>query len=451
MKKHTSTKAPYSRTRNRNWLVPISGAAYMYSEANGVRTVVADYPRFYLHENKVELFDWVTPGYEKLVANGKIINNPMHSECWSYTDGIGGFTGHYTSGDTYAHWSETKTGTFYFGVPTPATHGINIANLQQYVQTKCLASAQTSSLQGLVAIGEGHKTLQMIMHPLSAFASLIQHVAQLRAGRKNIAISSRGRTLTINGRVFKNPNWRYNGPGRLVRPPATNIVIPAGKAISGAVLANNLGLRPLMMDLEAFLKDIPNAHQNARNTFRSKLSDSWSTTVITDRSIAGIAFKIRTTTEVKATVKAMCMTRDKFDILQDFGMSVYDVPSAMWEFIPYSFLVDYVVNVADLLAAQRALQTQDILCASVSTTIDTVVTESVLSAILPAPYILDTGVSGSSQLTCTAKTRTVGFDNVGFAYRPVSQVARPTVIQNTLSLIVQALTSIGGKRARTFY
>lgn len=442
---------PYHRTRNRNWLTSITGRAFMYSVKNGVMTVVADFPRFYLHSNKVVITDMVTPGYETIVARGGIVNTPMNSESWSYTDGCGGFSGHYVDGQTTAHWTEDKTGTFYFGVPNPAPHGINLPNLRAYVQTQCLASARTSSLQGFVALAEGKKTLSMLMHPLSAAASVLQYIAQVRAGGKNLVISSIGRTLIINGKRFQNPNWRYNGPGRLVKPPKTSIVIPAGKAISGAVLANNLGLRPLMMDIEAFLKGIPNSHQNDRATYRSKLSDSWKTTDVWNVSVAGITFKLEQTTEVKATVRAMVMVRDKFNVLQDFGMSVCDLPSTFWELVPYSFLFDYFVNIGDLLAAQRAMATQDILCTSVSTTLDTVVTRKVLETKLPVPYILDSGVSGESRLTCTAKSREVGFSDVGIAYRPVLQIARPTVLQNTLSLIVQSLAAIGGKRPRTFF
>jgi hypothetical protein len=154
---------------------------------------------------------------------------------------------------------------------------------------------------------------------------------------------------------------------------------------------------------------------------------------------------------VKAKVRAMMMVRDKFDVLQDFGMSVHDLPLSFWEIVPFSFLYDYFVNIGDLLAAQRAIETQDVLCASVTTTIDTVVTQTVLETVLPLPYMLDSGVTGSSRYTHTAKVRDIGFNHVGFAYRPVSQVLRPTVVQNTLSLIVQSLAAIGGKRPKTFY
>lgn len=288
----------------------------------------------------------------------------------------------------------------------------------------------------------------MLLNPLSAFSSVIQHVAQLRAGRKNLVISSIGRTLTINGKKFLNPNWRYKGPGKLVRPPKTNIVIPFGKAISGAVLANNLGLRPLLMDLEAFLKQVPNSHEKERRTHRATASDVSSSSQSTAKTVSTVKFTYTDTTTVTTTVRATCLVEDKFNVLEDLGMSVYDIPGAAWELIPYSFLVDYLVNIGALLDAGRARLTQKFLAECLVTTVETVTTRTMSGFSLPSPWVLDYPAVGSATLTTIWKHRELGL-NAGFAYRPVSQILKPSRIQNILSLIVQNLAGLNPGRKRT--
>lgn len=445
-------RSPYSRSRSLGGFVTLVGRALQYSDGPSGHSVAVDLKRLLLVPTPWTIDDVVTPGYEQLIAEGKIINNPLRTVKTTYVDGVSGFTGTYTSGSTTYTWIEEKYGPVRFGPPRVLPHGINVANLRTYVETQCLASATTSSLQGLVAIAEGKKTLQMLVSPLSSISSLLTYLVKLRQGRKNIAILSRGRTLIINGRTFRNPNFYYRGPGKLVKVPSGTVVVPAGTAISGAILANNLGLRPLMMDLEAFLKDIPQAHQEDRKSFRKKLSDTWKNVTYDTYVSSGCSFPVKITTDVEVLVRSVVMVKDKIDILQDFGMSVFDIPSAAWELIPYSFILDYFINLGDVLGAQRALSTQDILACSTTTRTTTTVTREWLAGTLALPYKMVSNVHGTDVWSSVEKDRRTYFEQ-GLAYRPISTVFRPTVVQNLLSLIVQNLAKLNpGKRSRSpFY
>lgn len=449
---HRKERAPYSRTRNLNGFTTVVGRAQQFSDGSMGHKIYADFQRIKLVPTKHETTDIVTPGYERKIAAGKIINNPYSTVKTAYADGSSGFVGSYTSGSNVYTWSEDRVGCLYFGIPSAEPHSINVRNLQTYTETACLASATTSSLQGLVALGEGKKTLAMLANPLRSLSQLTSYLGRLRAGNKNIAIASRGRTLIINGRSFRNPNFYYRGPGKLVKVPTGTVVVPAGTAISGSILANNLGLRPLMMDIEAVLKDIPQAHQQDRVSYRKKLGDESTKSVTKTYSSSGVVFQALETTETKVLVKSSVLVQDRFDIPLDFGVSLYDIPSAAWELIPYSFVLDYFINIGDVLGASRAELTQKILAYSTVTETSIKVTRQWLGCTLPLPYIASKQVQGTEVYTSDTKVRRTYFER-GLAYRPISRVFRPTVVQNLLSLIVQQLAGLNaGKKLRTpFY
>jgi hypothetical protein len=305
---------------------------------------------------------------------------------------------------------------------------------------------------GIVALAESNKTLRMVLAPLQTIGPALAYIRQLRKGNVNVTIArSQGRKLLINGRDFGTPKYWHKGPGRLIKPPTGNFVIPAGDTVSSSVLAYNLGVKPLMMDLEAFLKDIPNAHKEERQTYRggSQATSKQSTQNVFGTDYFSVSGTTKTETEVK--IRCTALVSDRFDVLSDFGMSVHDVPEAAWELIPFSFVLDYFVNVGNVLGAARALRQENILSFSTVVKITDKTTREYSGFALKPNQPFNQIVrplTGSETLTSITKTRSVGIPNPQFAYNP--SPIRPVVVQNILSLFVQELKRHTGAR-RTFY
>lgn len=454
VKKKFVVKPDKHRFRTRNYVQTFVGRYRnkLFNMATGVVVYDYDVPRTVLVTQKDEMTDWTTPGFERIVSLGGISAHPMSKVSRLYSAVDAGFALRITSGGSQQDYSEDAFFPHFSGVLSHVPHGINIQNITNLAQTKCLSNIKTSSFMGIVAVAEFSKTMRMILSPLSAVGPLLAYLTQLRQSNVNIAIQNRGRTLIVNGRKFTRPGYKgYKGPGRLVKPPSGSIIVPAGASISGAVLANNLGLRPLMMDLNALLKDIPNSHSSERLTFRSNIADS--STKVSTGVISGPwgAVNTTTTTDTKVSVRCTALVEDRFSVPADFGVSLDDIPEAAWELIPYSFVVDYFVNVGDVLAAARALRQFKILCFSTVTTIESNTKRVVTGHVPNSPYVAIRTQSGGDQLVGVEKSRSIGVPNPSFAYSPLSQSMRPTVVQNLLSLIVQQLVGLNSGKARTFY
>lgn len=453
-KKPFAVRPDRTRFRTRSYVQPFIGRYRnkLFNTSTGVVTYDYDTPRTFLVSQKEEMVDSISPGYERIVSLGGICAHPMSMVKQQYSAADSGFALRITSGTSQQDYSEDAFFPHLSGKLNHVPHGINVENLINLAQTKCLSNVRTSSFMGIVAAAELSKTMRMIISPLSAVAPLLSYVSQLRRGNVNLAIQNRGRTLTVNGRKFTRPGYQgYKGPGRLIKPPSGNIVVPSGSAISGAVLANNLGLRPLMMDLNALLKEIPKAHTSERLTFRAKVADKSTKSATSTGGGPWGVVTTTSTTETEVSVRCTALVEDKFSPAADFGVSLDDIPEAAWELIPYSFVVDYFVNVGDVLGAARALRQYNFLCFStvVTTGLDT---KRIVTGHVPtAPYVAIRSLSGGDQLTGTEKTRTIGVPTPTFAYSPLSQSMRPTVVQNLLSLTVQQLTGLNSGRKRTFY
>lgn len=396
--------------------------------------------------------DIVTPRFAQRVANGDIILNPMTMSDIEL-DASGGSWGMQSSNaqDKYSFTGNYLTAVF--GPPQILSCTLPVSQMITYCQTKALASVRPTDFQGLVAAAEFRKTLRMLANPVSSLASLVDYVSRLRKGRKNLHIDViNGELRRINGRTFRVRWSKAPAGGRFNTVPKSSIVVPFGDAISGSVLAHNLGLKPLLSDIEQIFKEIPQAHQLARGTFRCSSSEDQ--TLSASGSIAESVFTHNgtLTTTHKVKVRTTIIAADTFNVLQDFGLSFADVPEALWEVIPYSFLVDYVINVGDVLSAIRAQSTQNVLGSATVVSIESesnrVITGTTSSS---AGWVVTSGMLGTQRYKVTTKNRSIGLDRVGLAILPRSKIVTPSHIQNVLSLTVQQLIGLNSKKPKTFY
>lgn len=388
--------------------------------------------------------DWVTPGFAVKRDRGEIVNNPMSSAETSYEVGSSGFEARFLEGATAGILRQG--GPFFvkeIGPPVATPMGIDVQNLVNYARTNALSKCRSSGFKGLVAIAELGKTMRMLTHPLEAIHSLIDVIYQARQHGENLRVEKRnGEVRSINGRKVYRRKSTHRGPGRVVGKPES-LLIPISEAISGSVLMYNLGLRPLLMDLQAVLRDIPQAHQQERLSFRSDASESY--TDVTTSTVAPSLFQptFRTETTHKVKVRAVVMVEDTFSVPIDFGVSLMDIPSAVWEVVPFSFVLDYVTNVGDVLDAWRAIATQKILAASTTITVESHAVRQVVGLeSTDTRWTISAPPSGTDVTHLITKVREVGIDSPKLAILPGAKMVTPSHVQNILSLTVQKLTGI---------
>lgn len=448
---------PPPRPRTRALLVGnrvLSGGSYQWLTSQGNQPATPVDPLVVATTKRTD--DIVTPGYKQLVANGHLVNNPYSSVSRKIT---GGDTGDYTIEWNGPVNQATLVNTGYgfrdacgymtdgFTPPLP-----NYYNLVRYTQTKALSGVEAASLQTGVAVGEFAETMRMLVSPLRGLTNWLvradrQYKRDLKAyGRKALETKSKVRTDRYRMKLL-----RANAKG-LDKETRSLLerYISGGNNAADVVLSYNLGWKPFLSDIDTLLHKIPSLQVVERRWSRATRDQDFDTSDSYSNSMSTALAKIDTNTKTSVKVRAGVLYADRFEVSHHFGTRLADVPETVWELIPFSFLVDYVVNVGDYLGALRAraysniqlfYTTEEIECthtrewAGITDTIYhpwTACTGSVKSWTAGAPEVL----------IFKAKSRRPdpfgpSLERVVFSHeRPAAQ------LQNVLGLAIKALTSV---------
>lgn len=132
------------------------------------------------------------------------------------------------------------------------------------------------------------------------------------------------------------------------------------EALSSSWLSFRYGIVPLVMDIQSIL-DVTSSLLNTEKLYRAKgrspVVTLGSSSKVIKYSIVGITMEWdqKTTKEVVANARVyfkVTNSATKLSLMLDkLGLSPHMVPSLIYEKIPYSFVLDWVVNVGDWLAA----------------------------------------------------------------------------------------------------
>lgn len=393
----------------------------------------------------IRMCDVVTPGYGIIRSGGGIVSHPMSRVAEEVFLGSSGFGGVFDA----AGYSSRQTvrisgqvGANLFGIPQPWIDNRVSSNLRVLSETAAMAGMKSSSFQGFVFMAEFEKTVSFIKSPLASLTSIAVYIRQLRQAKTNIKIVSQGNTVTINGRSFLRPGAWYNkGPGRLVKLPNGSVTIPFGDAISGSVLAYNLGVKPMMMDWQALVSEIPNLHQAPRLTSRNTVRDEVKYSRDLLLMYPPFTCPVTETCKVERSSRTTYLYEDVFSIAQDFGVSWTDIPGGLWEFMTLSFIVDYFINIGEFLDACSALFNKKVLMGvTVQTAVET--TTRKYNGVKADNYIVDQQLSGTDVMVRETKERVIASLTPGLGLRPVSKMFTFPHVQNLLSLGVQALSKL---------
>lgn len=253
--------------------------------------------------------DVVTPDFRRKMKEGVIINNPFTStkETCSFTPA--GYTGTLVSTTTppYAPcvtWKFVRSGANGIGDRVRSIP-LDIDQIITDACTDALGKIDDPTAEGMVIVAELQKTISMLKAPLAGIAQALSSVGKVRG---------------------------------------------VASGVSNQYLMWIFGVLPLMHDIENILKALQTAPQK-RRTARSLRSTS--ATINWTRPYTGEA--VGTVTGVgtrTVSVRAGSLYEFDFDLgISKYGFSISNIPSALWELMPYSFVVDWFLNVQQFIAA----------------------------------------------------------------------------------------------------
>lgn len=406
-----------------------------------------------MYESFESMSDVVTPGFAQGAANRILINNPMTKVTHQETLGDTGFVCSFTepNGD-YHEWYRTNVMASYLGPQPPmGARRINVENLQKLCRTAALAGVQASDVMSLVSLAELRKTLDMLRSPLKTLWEWSQDYEK----RIQQGLRSKFRDAYWTGRKTRSINGhrRRKSDGSVRVEPTWSKATSVGDFLSQSTLGINLGWKPTLMEIDTILHKIPQKVPTDWLSSREtrKQSESWSETH-QHTGVDGNVFTVKYDYTEKVTVRAGCIYEDLFQVDQHFGVRLSDVPEAAYELIPFSWLVDYVLNIGDYIGALRAQLTTRVVNHFTVTTIEESCERQIVGMTPALPYTtVESQPVGGGSMKHTTRFRDPAAFTADFAYLPLEVALKPpSHLQNVLALVTKQLTGMqkSSRRAR---
>lgn len=315
--------SPYLRTIQDDIAVPptLANLTYTHGQPHGDFEVMNDI---------------VTPGYTLISASGGIINSPMSV----YREKV-------VYESQSREWTNTlptdKAGKFkisdngYFGslldtsVPDVGlrTHCVKLADEKQLSLLAAVQARNNISkihVQSLVSLVELPKTISLIGDSARTLTGIIRGV---KTGNSQMVLNA------IGGSSPKGPKQ------------------PVLQSLSNRWLQYRYGWIPVVMEVQGALKALEkNRVLPQRATARGKQEsnrrqNSTGSYLTTDAGTELYTFDLHE----KMTVRAYCLYQAdlKYQSARDFGVT--ELPLAIWELVPFSFVIDWFVQIGDWIEA----------------------------------------------------------------------------------------------------
>lgn len=286
--------------------------------------------------------DTPTTDFIRRQASGELIVNPMQSIAWSLDNPL--ISQQVSQSRSVASTGEVYDDSFHNEWSSLTWSGVTIV-LGPHAPTSHDAAFD---LFGRLSHWSGHSST------IEPYAASVKNAAVVRfrtdyADMVDILLSDRDATSLIPGIL--------RSVLRLTEDFERRRLSAAASDLGKLWLAYRYGVRPLLYDLRTILRAL-SKENHVRRSFRSKTPD-----IVTDRSVALQRYGI-TGNYVEDTCSVSCLSRiilrSSFragitadlvlDDLSDMSGFRWDqLLPTMWDITPYSFLVDWVLNVSEWL------------------------------------------------------------------------------------------------------
>lgn len=313
-----------------------------------------------------EMTDYVTPRFVQRIAKGEVINNRCDSIVATYScaptgyeharPGYPGSCG-LTPSAAYKDYTPSLLGRIYGPLDHKTVLGaindIPVVDMESEASTKALSHVRAPDVQGAVSIAEMRETLRTLRNPIKALTGLTQKYRhsirdenrrrQRRAAQLRVAYDK-----DLRARIIKqNPS---QGDAR---------ALAIAQGAGSQYLAYIYGIRPIMQDIDGTLDAL--FHDNWTERFTARGLSEWTDQVV-DEATTSVgnpltSVTLRTTRTIEAKIRAGFMYQHRYDLGDRLGLQVSQVPIALWEVVPYSFVVDWAFNVGEVISALTAAAT----------------------------------------------------------------------------------------------
>lgn len=257
--------------------------------------------------------DYVTANFKSLVARGVVINNPMQKSETHYSSSDTGFVAKNTiavPGQTQTWVQTSGVIQTQLGPPGHFPFG-SYDSLVAEVSTRARARVAASTATGLVSIAELPKTIRMIAKPAMALRIALEKFQR----KHNVSIVD---------------------------------------AVSGLWLEGRYGWRPFFYDVEQWLEALGKVYPE-RETARAMqvLEQSATNVYYPSLNTGAIPLVCQHTDKRTVTVSAGILFQNDaiFDAQRALGFRLSDVPGAILELVPYSFVANWAFNVSHVVNA----------------------------------------------------------------------------------------------------
>lgn len=265
--------------------------------------------------------DVVTPGYEKLVASGAIVNNPVNivtekkGAMGSYVyraeyDLYGQPAGYYGRGGSLT-WFLLQTNYVHWLTIDPKSD-----HLLEGAKQRALANIDKPDIEMFEDLYEIRETINLLRHPLQ---SVLGHTNKYIKLRRNIKAR---RSLTPAERV---------------------------DAAVQAYLAWRFAISPLYRSIDDILNTVATkrfSNVRLRSTGKAEVDYGFKS----DTEVG--TFSAQRTAELKKTSRAVVIYEVSNPLnnwQQTYGLRKKDLPVGLWAVVPLSFMVDRVLNISNMI------------------------------------------------------------------------------------------------------
>lgn len=344
---NTKPKAAYSRLRSRGEFAP---ASLIQEKAvaglTGGETWVAN--RGYCNPTgEVEVMsDVVVPGFNRRVADGEILFNPMSQIRRSLTGSSQGakvtrVKNDAAKGQTYETLGNSLLqivgGYVSASTSSPTlmpTQALSASECNRAIVEACTkAQRPPSDASLLVTLAEMDKTRRLVPDLLHNWSELFRKLNQ---------VPMASRRLTTNQVAVKDAAYKFKA---------------FEHSLTETWLALRFGVRPLIMDTLGLIKAVNRTYdaEPVRVTQRGHANVSASSSQVLVSTIGISTQTITQSNNDEFDVRAMMLWELVMDRLRNSGVSLANIPEAAIDLVRFSFVLNWVVNVNDFFASLGAV------------------------------------------------------------------------------------------------
>jgi hypothetical protein len=278
-----------------------------------------------------EMDDVVTPNFRRLIKDGFIINNPCSYSHVVESATIGSYAAYYTSNGALVYQSggSGSVARFY-----EATFGPNLPSLEDMVD-ELVATAKSMALSRidkspyafLEDVFELRETIRFIRDPLESLRTLSESFKKARLKRERYLLKKFKRNYKSYWRQFARE--------------------PRLQAYADVWLSYRFAFSPLVRSahqlVEAVQTKLRRPERRTARGFSRGADDKSGNSIHTP-----FTWFVQNSVdyEVRASV-IYSVSNPSVDFFYKYGLRLKDLPENIWAILPYSFMVDRILNLSN--------------------------------------------------------------------------------------------------------